>query len=73
MTGCWQQSSNPQVSLSCCFKRYGLNFGWGGPIGDYIGCWCGPIKGNTISLVQGSYRAARNGMDEGHNKFGLVV
>ena len=36
--------------------RYGQNLGWGGPIGEYIGFWGGPIKGNTTNLVQGSYR-----------------
>ena len=35
---------------------YGLNLGWGGPIGDYIEFWGGPIKGDTTNLVQGSYR-----------------
>ena len=34
---------------------YGLNLGWGGPIGDYIGFWGGPIKRYTTKLVQGSY------------------
>ena len=31
---------------------YGLNLGWGGPIGD---CWIlgGPTKGYTTNLVQG--------------------
>ena len=33
---------------------YGLNSGWGGPIGDYIGFWGGPIKGYIANLVQGS-------------------
>ena len=33
--------------------RYGLNLGWGGPIGDYIGFWGRPSKGNTTHLVQG--------------------
>ena len=33
---------------------YGLNLGWGGPIGNYIGFWGGPIEGCTTSLVQGS-------------------
>ena len=27
------------------FMSYGLNLGWAGPIGDYIGFWGGPIKG----------------------------
>ena len=27
------------------YMSYGLNLGWGGPIGDYIGFWGGPIKG----------------------------
>ena len=34
---------------------YGLNLGWGGPIGDYIGSWLGPIKGYPTNLIQGSY------------------
>ena len=34
----------------------GLNLGWGGPIGDYIGFGGGPIKGYTTSRIQGSYR-----------------
>ena len=34
---------------------YGLNLGWGGPIGDYVGFWGRPIKGYTTNLVQGSY------------------
>ena len=29
-------------------------FKLGGPIGDYIGFWGGPIKGYTASFVQGS-------------------
>ena len=34
---------------------YGLNLGWEGPIGDYIGFW-GAIKGHIANLVQDSYR-----------------
>ena len=42
---------------------YGLNFGWegpigfrlGGPIGQYMGFWGGPIKAYITNLVQGSY------------------
>ena len=37
---------------------YGLNFGRGGPIGDYIGFWGGPSKGYTTNLVQGSTMGA---------------
>ena len=33
----------------------GLNLGWGGPIGDCIGFWAGPTKGDTSNLVQGSH------------------
>ena len=33
---------------------YGINLGWGGPTGDYIGFWAGPSKGYTTNLVQGS-------------------
>ena len=32
---------------------YGLNLGWGGPIGDYIGFWKGPIKGCTTNFSPG--------------------
>ena len=28
---------------------YGLNLGWGGPIGDYIEFWGGPIKGDITN------------------------
>ena len=31
---------------------YGLNFGLGGPMGEYLAFW-GPIKGNAANLVQG--------------------
>ena len=34
---------------------YGLNLGWGGPIGDYIGFRGGPIKGCTTNFIQVSY------------------
>ena len=37
------------------YMSYGLNLGWGGPIGDYIGFWGGPIKEYTTNLVQGSH------------------
>ena len=30
---------------------YGLNLGWGGPIGEYIRFWWGPIKGYTTYSV----------------------
>ena len=30
-------------------------FNLGGPIGDYLGFWGGPIKGYTTNLVQGSH------------------
>ena len=30
-------------------------FRLGGPIGDYIGSWEGPVKGYTTNLAQGSY------------------
>ena len=30
---------------------YGLNLGWGGPLGDYIGFFGGPIKGYTTGLI----------------------
>ena len=29
----------------------------GGPIGDFIGFWGGPITGYSTNLVQGSYSA----------------
>ena len=35
--------------------NYGLNLGWE-PIGDYVGFWGRPIKGDTTNLVQGSFR-----------------
>ena len=35
---------------------YGLNLGWGGPIGDYKGFWGGPIKGYTTNLVHSNDR-----------------
>ena len=34
---------------------YGLNLGWGGPIGDYIAFWGGPMKVYATNLVPGSY------------------
>ena len=34
---------------------YGLNLGWGGPIGDYIGFWGGSIKEYTTNAIQGLY------------------
>ena len=34
---------------------YGLNLGWGGPLGDYTGFWEGPIEG-YYKLVQGPCR-----------------
>ena len=37
---------------------YGLNSGWGGRIGEHIGCWGGPIKGYTTNLVQDSHGLA---------------
>ena len=37
------------------YMSYGLNSGWGEPIGDYIGFWGGPITGYTTNLVQGSH------------------
>ena len=58
----WRQSNGVKV-LDHCFgasrlrasMSYGLNLGWSGPIGDYIGFWGGPIKGYTTNLVQGFY------------------
>ena len=38
------------------YVSYGLNLGWGGCIGDYIGFYGGPIKGYAANLVQGSCR-----------------
>ena len=40
------------------YMSYGLNLGWGGPSGGYIGFWGGPIKGYATNLVQGSYKEA---------------
>ena len=33
------------------YVSYGLDLGWGAPIGDYIGSWAGPIQGYTTNLV----------------------
>ena len=33
---------------------YGLNSGWEGLVGDYIGFWGEPMKGYATTLVQGS-------------------
>ena len=37
---------------------YGLDLGWGGPIGDYVVFWGRPIEGSTTNIVQGSYNVA---------------
>ena len=44
---------------------YGLNLGWGGPIGDYIGFWGGPIQGHTTNFVQSSYKGLYRGLESG--------
>ena len=41
---------------------YGLNLGWGGPIGDYIGFWWGPIKGIYHKFSLGSYQGVMSGL-----------
>ena len=38
---------------------YGFNVGGGGPIGDHIGFWGGPILGYTTNLVQGPHGKIR--------------
>ena len=38
----------------------------GGPIGDYIGFWGGPIKGYTTNLGQGSYAPENRGFIGSH-------
>ena len=41
---------------------YALNLGWGGPIGDDIGFWGGPVKGYTVNSVWGSYEFRFQGL-----------
>ena len=51
----------PQVSFSLDSLKggigdnmsYRLNLGWGGPIGNYIGFWGGPIKGDIAHVSPG--------------------
>ena len=34
---------------------YGLNLGWGGPLGDYIGFWRGTSSGIYYKFSQGAH------------------
>ena len=43
----------PESQEGVLDMSYGL--GWGGPIGDYIRFWGGPINGVTTNLVQSSH------------------
>ena len=47
--------------ISLSHVSSGLNLGWGGPIGDNIGLWGGPVKGYTTNVVQGSLALSNSG------------